>query len=161
MFPGCCDTPERQGVHGSTRCGMGVRRRGTLVRDTVRRRLEVLIPIVLVAILVQIVAPIAAFRAVADATSDPLAMAAICTDMASMASSRDDQKTPAETPHAHQCCAFCGAGHAGAVPIDPPQPVFATLHRQYQRISWLQATDPIPAIRAGSNAQARAPPQLT
>ena len=161
MFPGCCDTPERQGVHGSTRCGMGVRRRGTLVRDTVRRRLEVLIPIVLVAILVQIVAPIAAFRAVADATSDPLAMAAICTDMASMASSRDDQKTPAETPHAHQCCAFCGAGHGGAVPIDPPQPVFATLHRQYQRISWLQATDPIPAIRAGSNAQARAPPQLT
>jgi hypothetical protein len=161
VFPGCCDTPERQGVHGSTRCGMGVRRRGTLVRDTVRRRLEVLIPIVLVAILVQIVAPIAAFRAVADATSDPLAMAAICTDMASMASSRDDQKTPAETPHAHQCCAFCGAGHGGAVPIDPPQPVFATLHRQYQRISWLQATDPIPAIRAGSNAQARAPPQLT
>ena len=161
MFPGCCDTPERQGVHGSTRCGMGVRRRGTLVRDTVRRRLEVLIPIVLVAILVQIVAPIAAFRAVADATSDPLAMAAICTDMASMASSRDDQKTPAETPHAHQCCAFCGAGHGGAVPLNPPQPAFVTLQRQYQRISWLQATDPIPAIRAGSNAQARAPPQLT
>ena len=126
-----------------------------------RRRLEVLIPIVLVAILVQIVAPIAAFRAVADATSDPLAMAAICTDMASMASSRDDQKTPAETPHAHQCCAFCGAGHGGAVPVNPPQPVFVTLERQYQRISWLEAADRIPAIRAGSNAQARAPPQLT
>ena len=125
-----------------------------------RRRLEALIPIVLIAILVQIVAPIAAFRAIADATNDPLAMAAICTDMASMASAQDDQKSPA-TPHAHQCCAFCGAGHGGAVPIDPPQPVFATLHRQYQRISWLEAADRIPAVRTGSNAQARAPPQLT
>ena len=140
---------------------MGVRRRGTLVRDTVRRRLEVLIPIVLVAILVQIVAPIAAFRAVADATSDPLAMAAICADMASMASAQDDQKSPANTRHAHQCCAFCGAGHGGAVPVNPPQPVFVTLERQYQRISWLEAADRIPAIRAGSNARARAPPQLT
>jgi len=140
---------------------MGVRRRGTLVRDTVRRRLEVLIPIVLVAILVQIVAPIAAFRAVADATSDPLAMAAICTDMASMASIPDDQKSPANAQHAHQCCAFCGAGHGGAVPLNPPQPAFVTLQRQYQRISWLEAADRMPAIRTGSNARARAPPQLT
>ena len=125
-----------------------------------RRRLETLIPIVLIAILVQIVAPIAAFRAIADATNDPLAMAAICTDMASMASAQNDQKPPA-TPHAHQCCAFCGAGHSGAVPVDPPQPVFVTLEREYQRISWLEAADRIPAVRTGSNAQARAPPQLT
>jgi hypothetical protein len=126
-----------------------------------RRRLEVLIPIVLAAILVQIMAPIAAFRVVADATSDPLAMAAICTDMASMASARDDQNAPANTLHAHHCCAFCGAGHGSAVPVNPPQPVFVTLQRQYQRISWLEAADRMPVVRAGSNAQARAPPQLT
>jgi hypothetical protein len=124
-----------------------------------RGRLEVLIPIVLAAILVQIMAPIAAFRAVADVTSDPLAMAAICTDMASMASAH--QTSPANTQHAHQCCAFCGGGHGGAVPVNPPQPVFVTLQREYQRISWLEAANRIPVIRAGSNAQARAPPQLT
>src|SRR5690242_1025849 len=129
--------------------------------DTMRRRLEVLIPIVLVSILVQIVAPIAAFRAVADATSDPLAIAAICTDIASVASAQGGEKSPANTHHAHQCCAFCGAGHGGAVPINPPQPVFVALQRQYQRLSWLEAGDHVPANRAGSNAQARAPPQLT
>jgi len=122
-----------------------------------RRRLEVLIPIVLVSILVQIVAPIAAFRAVADATSDPLAVATICTDLASVASAQDGQKSPANTQHAHHCCAFCGAGHGGAVPINPPQ-IFVTLQRQYQRISWLEAADRVPAIPTGSNAQARAPP---
>ena len=37
-----------------------------------RRRLELFIPIVLLAILVQLMAPIAAFRVVAYATSDPL-----------------------------------------------------------------------------------------
>ena len=44
-----------------------------------RRRLEVFIPIVLLAILVQLMAPIAAFRVVANAVSDPLYMATICS----------------------------------------------------------------------------------
>ena len=46
-----------------------------------RRRLELLIPIVLLAIAVQLFAPIAAFRAFAYAVNDPLYMASICTDM--------------------------------------------------------------------------------
>jgi hypothetical protein len=37
-----------------------------------RRRLEALIPIVLLAVIVQLIAPIAAFRVVANAVSDPL-----------------------------------------------------------------------------------------
>src|ERR1700727_248725 len=44
-----------------------------------RRRLEAIIPIVLLAILVQLIAPIAAFRAVAYAATDPLHMASICS----------------------------------------------------------------------------------
>ena len=40
---------------------------------------------------------------------------------------------------------------------DPP-PVFVTLQRQYQRLAWLEATEAMPTVRVGSNAQARAPP---
>ena len=124
-----------------------------------RRRLEALVPIVLLAVLVQLMAPIAAFRVVAYATSDPLYMASICADMTP---SSDTQSAPNKTQHSHgDCCAFCGAGHGGTVALDPPPLIFVTLQRQYQRISWLEAADPMPATRVGSNAQARAPPQLT
>jgi hypothetical protein len=120
-----------------------------------RRRLELLIPIVLLAIAVQLFAPIAAFRAFAYAVNDPLYMASICTDMGAAAD--DGQTAPARTHHNGDCCAFCAGGHGGGTALQPP-PVFVTLHRQYQRLSWLQATDAMLAPRVGSNAQARAPP---
>jgi Protein of unknown function (DUF2946) len=122
-----------------------------------RRRLELYIPIVLLAVLVQLMAPIAAFRVVAYATTNPLYMTSICTDMAS---SSDVQTAPAKTQHSHRdCCAFCGAGHGGAMAVDQPPLIFVTLQRQYQLISWLEPADPMPAMRGGSNSQARAPPQ--
>jgi hypothetical protein len=124
-----------------------------------RRRLEVFVPIVLLSILVQLFAPIAAFRVVAYAVTDPLYMAPICAEMAS---SPDAQTAPAKTQHDHgDCCVFCAAGHGGSVAIDPPSLVFVNLQRLYQRISWLEAVDPMPTVRVGSNAQARAPPLLT
>lgn len=122
-----------------------------------RRRLEAFIPIVLLSILVQLFAPIAAFRVVAYAVTDPLYMASICTDMVS---SRDAQTAPAKTQHAHgDCCAFCGVGHGGSITIDPPSLAFVSLQRLYQRVSWLEAAEPMPTVRVGSNTQARAPPQ--
>ena len=124
-----------------------------------RRRLEVFVPIVLLSILVQLFAPIAAFRVVAYAVTDPLYMASICTGMVS---SRDAQPAPAKTPHDHgDCCVFCAAGHGGSMAIDPPSLIYVSLQRLYQRVSWLEAADPMPTVRVGSNAQARAPPQLT
>lgn len=124
-----------------------------------RRRLEVFIPIVLLSILVQLFAPIAAFRVVAYAVSDPVYMASICTEMVSPP---DAPTAPAKTQHDHgDCCVFCAAGHGGAIAIEPPPLIFVTLQRHYQHVSWLEAADPISAGRVGSNAQARAPPQLT
>jgi hypothetical protein len=124
-----------------------------------RRRLEVFIPIVLLSILVQSFAPIAAFRMVAYAVTDPLYMASICTEVVS---SPDAQTAPAKTQHDHgDCCVFCAAGHSGLIAIDPPPLVFESLQRLFQRVSWLEAADPMPTIRVGSNAQARAPPQST
>jgi DUF2946 family protein len=126
---------------------------------SVRRRLEIFIPIVLLAVLVQLFAPIAAFRVVAYATTDPLYLASICSDMTS---SSDTQTAPAKTPHSHaDCCAFCGAGHGGSVAVDPPPLVFVQLQRQYQRVSWLEAAGPMPTVRIGSNTQARAPPSIS
>ena len=124
-----------------------------------RRRLLAIVPIVLLAILVQVFAPIAAFRAFAYAANDPLYMGSICSQMESP--SGQDQTAPAGTQHDHGCCAFCAAGHGGGVAVDPPSPMAASLQRQYQRVSWLQAEDPMPTARVGSNAQARAPPALS
>jgi hypothetical protein len=122
------------------------------------RRLEVFIPIVLLAVLVQLMAPIAAFRVVAYAVSDPLYLTSMCSETMS---SSDPQTAPAKTHDHGDCCAFCGAGHGGSIAIDPPSPVFVSLQRQYQLISWLEAADPMPAVRVGSNAQARAPPSFS
>ena len=124
-----------------------------------RRRLELLIPIVLLAILVQLLAPIAAFRAFANAANDPLYMASICSDMGGSAAA---QTAPANSQHERgDCCAFCAAGHGGATALQPPPLIFVSLQRLYQRVSWLEAADPMPAARVGSNAQARAPPLST
>ena len=121
-----------------------------------RRRLELLIPIVLLAIMVQLIAPIAAFRVVAYAATDPLYMSPICSGMVT---AEDMTTAPTKAPHDHgECCAFCAAGHGGAIAIEPPVLVFVSLQRLYQHLSWLEAAAPMPAIRVGSNAQARAPP---
>lgn len=131
-----------------------------MLGNMMRRRLEIFIPIVLLSIMVQLMAPIAAFRVVADAVSDPLYMASICSGMAS--SHDTSQSAPAMPQHGNaNCCAFCGAGHGGAVAVDPPALVFVTLQRQYQLLLWLEAADPMPAVRVGSNAQARAPPTIS
>ena len=124
-----------------------------------RRRLELHVPIAFLAVLVQLMSPIAAFRVVAYATVDPLYMAPTCAEMAS---SSDPQTAPTRTQHSHgDCCAFCGVGQGGAVAVDQPPLIFVTLQRQYQRISWLEAADLVPTIRVGSNSQARAPPQAS
>jgi hypothetical protein len=120
------------------------------------RRLEALVPIVLLALLVQVMAPVAAFRAVAFAASDPLHDPSICSGLTSSA---DAQTAPAKTQDDHaKCCAFCVGHHGGAAAVTPPPAIFVSLQRQYQQVSWLEAMDPMPAIRVGSNAQARAPP---
>lgn len=124
-----------------------------------RRRLEAFIPIVLLSILVQLMAPIAAFRVVANAAFDPLYMAAICSGMTS--SPDASQTAPATAQHGAKCCAFCAIGHGGAVAVDPPPAVFVTLQSQHQRVAWLEAADPMPAVRVGSNTQARAPPTIS
>src|ERR1700687_6474071 len=97
-----------------------------------RRRLELLIPIVLLAILVQLFAPIAAFRAFANAASDPLSMASICSGMGAAAD--DGQTAPAKTQHHNgDCCAFCAGSHGGAAGASRPPAAFFKAARPHQR----------------------------
>jgi hypothetical protein len=125
-----------------------------------RRRLEVFIPIVLLSVLAQLFAPIATFRVVAYAVTDPLYMASICSEMVSSAD--EGQMAPTRTQHDHGgCCVICAVGHGGGVGFEPPPLIFVSLQRVYKRVSWLEAADPMPTVRVGSNTQARAPPLLT
>ena len=124
-----------------------------------RRRLEVFIPIVLFSIMVQLLAPIGAFRVVAHAVSDPLYMATICSGMTS---AQDAAETTAVKPqHGANCCGFCGVSQGGAVAVDPPPLIFVVLQRQYRLVAWLEAEEPMLPVRAGSHAQARAPPSIS
>jgi hypothetical protein len=123
-----------------------------------RKRLRNFLPIVLLALVVQIFAPIGACWAASIATSDPLAGAVICHDNGASPNGQTDQ-----TGHrAHDgCCSVCSVLQTGA-PVDVPQIAAAvSFERQAEIVVWTEFTPGRFASRAGSHAQARAPPQLT
>jgi hypothetical protein len=125
-----------------------------------RRWLRKFFPIVLIALTVQILAPIAACWAASVAASDPLHAAVICHDGASTGQT-DNPADQTGQPRAHDgCCSACSVAHAGA-PVDPPQTAVATPYRDSARVVWLDLTPERFGARTGSHAQARAPPRLT
>jgi len=123
-----------------------------------RRRLKNFLPIVLIALVVQIFAPIGACWAASIAASDPLAAAVICHGKADGSTGQSDQ-----TSHrAHDgCCSVCSVLHTGA-PVDGPQAADAIVfERQHARVVWVEFTTDRFGSRAGSHAQARAPPAIS
>jgi hypothetical protein len=124
-----------------------------------RRRVGKFLPIVLVALMVQIFAPIGATWAASIAASDPLHAAVICHgDAAQGQTGHSDQSGQ---PRAHDgCCSVCSVLHSGA-PVDAPQTVATTSYHPFLRVVWLDSPPELSGSRTGSHAQARAPPQLT
>ena len=124
-----------------------------------RRRLKQFLPIVLIALTVQIFAPIAACWAAGVAASDPLAAAVICHGNSGSDVTQADQNGAQDTRRG--CCALCGVLHTGA-PVEPPQTAaLFTFERQTTAVVWHElALDPATS-RAGSPEQARAPPTLS
>ncbi len=121
-----------------------------------RRRLAKFLPIVLIALMVQILAPIGACWAAAFANSDPLLAVEICrSDPASMSGQTDQ----GSEHRAHDgACSICCAAQASAS-FDTPQPVIiATPYRDAARVVWRDHALALSRLRAGSNAQARGPP---
>jgi Protein of unknown function (DUF2946) len=128
------------------------------VGSLMRRRLRKFFPIVLIALTVQILAPIAACWAASIAASDPLHAAVICHGDAASTSGQTDQNGQ---PRAHDgACSLCCVAHAGASP-DTPQTTIATPYRHPERVVWLDFAPDLFGSLTGSHAQARAPPQLT
>jgi hypothetical protein len=123
-----------------------------------RRRLQKFLPIVLIALAMQILAPVAACWATGLAAADPLQSAAICHDAAA------DQAPSGKTGNpAHDgACAICCVLHAAAV-LDTPKSTShgIVLNRDPQRIAWVDAATHLPPSRASSDNKARAPPHLT
>jgi hypothetical protein len=121
-----------------------------------RRRLEKFLPIVLIALMVQILAPIGACWAAAIAASDPLAAQICHTDLGLRLGDSDQSGQH----RAHDgACAICCAAQASAA-FDPPQQnAVAIPHREIRHVVWRDEEVVFSISRAGSNAQARAPPQ--
>ena len=125
-----------------------------------RRRLRKFLPIVLIALAVQIFAPIGACWAASIAASDPLRTAVICHSDTASAQGHTGQTDPTGQHRAHDgCCSVCSVAHIGA-PLDTPQASVAAPYQQPERVLWLDRTAELLGSRTGSHAQARAPPPL-
>jgi hypothetical protein len=127
-----------------------------------RRRLRKFLPIVLIALTVQIFAPIAACWAASIAASDPLSGAPICSGGAALKGSEPaGHSGQTGDQRAHDgACSLCCVAHAGAS-ADVPQTSIPALYRQPERVVWLERVIDRFGYRTGAHAQARAPPLLT
>ena len=124
-----------------------------------RRRLKQFLPIVLIALTVQIFAPIVACWAAGIAASDPLSAAVICHGNGGSGATQADQNGSQDARRG--CCALCGVLHTGA-PVEPPQTAaLFTVERQTISVVWHELAVEPATSRAGSPEQARAPPTLS
>jgi Protein of unknown function (DUF2946) len=121
-----------------------------------RRQLLRFLPVFLIALTVQILAPIASTWTAAIAASDPLGTAEICFNNPSQTPAPGDQGAD---HRAHErLCSICCAAQAGAALDTPNHPASAVPDRQPARVIWHNGAPDWGATRTGSNAQARAPP---
>ncbi|TYO62278.1 DUF2946 domain-containing protein [Bradyrhizobium hipponense] len=116
-----------------------------------RGRLQKFLPIVLLALVMQVLAPIAACLAAGQAVADPLQTAVICHS----ASEQGGQNDPAAHAGA---CALCCLAQANASFDSPPQAALTIPFRHVERVVWREAEAPAVATLKGSSAQARGPP---
>jgi hypothetical protein len=125
------------------------------IGSLMRQRLRKFLPIVLIALIAQIFAPIGACWAASLAASDPVYAAAICHDDAASTSGQSDQ-TGGHRAH-DGSCSLCCVTHAGAS-VDTPQTTFTTPSRHPERVVWRDSASDPRGYRTRSHAQARAPP---
>src|SRR5215208_7195366 len=118
-----------------------------------RQRLQRFLPIVLFAVVVQILAPIGACWGPGIALFDPLQPAVVCHDGA--ANNQGDQTGQ---PRAHDgCCSICSVVHSGG-PVGTPHAAIGLSYVAPERVVWVETTPNLLGFRPGSHAQARAPP---
>jgi len=120
-----------------------------------RRRLQKFLPVVMLALMVQVLAPIAA--AWAALASDPLQAVPICHSGATGSADGGvpDNNGPGSQ---HSACDLCYLVQAGGALEAPKGMAVATPYRVAASVVWRhQASEPARSF-VGSNTQARAPP---
>ena len=121
-----------------------------------RARLQKYLPIFLIALLVQILAPIGACWSAAIAASDPFSNTEICHSGGLTADRPADQGSqPAE--HGNGCAFCCLVSATDPIATSTPV-VLAAPYREPAHVVWQYQTPALSAIYAGAIAQARAPP---
>jgi hypothetical protein len=124
-----------------------------------RARLKTFLPMVLVALAIQILAPILAYCAASNGASDPLVGAVICHGCGRAGAGPTNQTGSEDGPR--NCCALCGVLQTAA-PLDPPPTAASfSLERQLTSVAWNEISIGAATPRSGSPEQARAPPPLT
>lgn len=121
-------------------------------------RLQKFLPIVLLALVMQVLAPIAACLAAGQAIADPLSAGIICHSGVEQGGLNDRSGSP--TAHVG-ACALCCLAQAGASLDSPPQVALAIPVRLAERVVWRDANPSSLSTRRDSSAQARAPPRFS
>ncbi|WP_027575632.1 DUF2946 domain-containing protein [Bradyrhizobium sp. WSM1743] len=123
-----------------------------------RARLQKYLPLVLLALVMQVLAPIAACLAAGQAVADPLSAGVICHSASEQGGLNDQTGGP--TAHAG-ACALCCLAQANASLDSPTHAALAIPVRHAERVVWHPAHASAISAYKGSSAQARAPPQFS
>jgi hypothetical protein len=123
-----------------------------------RARLQKFLPIVLLALVMQVLAPIAACLAAGQAVADPLFAGTICHSGGGQGGQNDQTGSP--TAHAG-ACALCCLAQASVSLDSSPQIALAIPVRRAERVVWRAADASAVSAYRGSGAQARAPPRFS
>jgi hypothetical protein len=123
-----------------------------------RARLQKFLPIVLLALVMQMLAPIVACWAAGQAVADPFSSGVICHSTGEQGGLNDQTGKP--TAHSG-VCALCCLAQASASMDSPPQATFVTPLRHAERVAWHAADISAVVVHKGSSAQARAPPRIS
>jgi len=121
-----------------------------------RRGLQKYLPIVLLALMVQILAPMAAVWAAAIAGSDPLGSAEICHSLPAPDSGPGDQDFDHRARDG--ACLVCCVAQAGSTLNAPQTVVVAMPLRAVAQVDWQEQISRQARSPMGAHAQARAPP---
>jgi len=123
-----------------------------------RSRLQKFLPVVLLALVMQVLAPIAACWAAGQAVADPLGAGTICHSVAEQGAPNGQGGSP--TAHSG-ACALCCLAQANASFDSPPHAALSAPLRRAERVVWHEADASALAAHKGSSAQARGPPHFS
>jgi len=122
-----------------------------------RARLQKFLPVVLLALVMQVLAPIAACWAAGQAVADPIGAGVICHGVSEQGGANDQG-----TPTAHSgACTLCCLAQANASLDSPSHTALSVPFRHAERVVWSEVDASVGATHRCSNAQARAPPRIS